>query len=866
MALSALCCVGVNNAASKDDAVNLALFATPRTSFVSGHESLDAINDGFEPRGVGDHSHGCYGNWPKTGTQWVEYEWPQPVTTRRVEVYWWDDNRGVRLPKACRLSWWDGKNFLPVKDADGLGVVGGKFNETTFAEVTTTRLRMEIVGAEKFSTGIIEWKVFASGAAPKFAPRVTAGPDRVAVLPAKTFLRGEVRGPRESVAWSKASGPGAVTFADANALVTTAEFSVPGEYVLTLRAANGETSTADSLRVRVEAASALRRLEPVATRVYKIESGFWNERLKMQVVNWIPHCINKLSEPGLKEGGLDNFIEAANKNAGRPHKSHVGAPWANAYTLNTVEAMCLALLLDAGGDAEIVAAQKAIRAKLDEWIPIILAAQEVDGYLQTKFTLAKKNERWTRVGDHEGYIAGYFLDAAVAHFWMADGKDRRLYDAAKKLADCWDANIGPAPKKTWYDGHEEMEQALVRFGRLVNSVEGGGKGDKYIRLAKFLLDSRRNGESYMQSHLPVTQQYEALGHAVRAAYCYSAMTDVAMETGDAEYHSAVKSIWHNLIDTKYYVTGGLGSGETSEGFGKNFSLPNNAYSESCADCGELFFQHKMNLAYHEARYADLMEETLYNAILGSVDLPAKKFTYTNPLDQTHERYLWHVCPCCVGNIPRVLLMLPTWMYATDDRGVFVNLYVGSTVRVAPDLEIVQRTEYPWKENVEIVVNPATAKTFSLRLRAPNRNVSALYRATPDADGISSLAVNGKPVALKIENGYAVIEREWSAGDTVSFNLPLRVQRVKADERVVADRGRVALRYGPLVYNIESVDQKVDGVLAADAALTTEWKPDLLGGVVVIHGKFADGAALTAIPNYARNNRGGRSIVWIKDRD
>ncbi|MCX7009810.1 MAG: glycoside hydrolase family 127 protein, partial [Kiritimatiellaeota bacterium] len=453
------------------DSVNLALFATPGTSFVSGHETLGAINDGFEPRGVGDHSHGCYGNWPQSGTQWVELAWKQPVSTCKVEVYWWDDGRGVRLPKACRLLFWDGKNFVPVKKAEGLGVAGGRYNPTTFDEVTTSKLRLEMDGREKFSTGLIEWKVADSGKSPKFAPCVTAGPDRVVVLPAKTYLTGETRGASEVVVWSKAAGPGAVAFANANAIMTTAAFTKPGDYVLKLSAANGDLSTAATLNVRVDAAAPQQRLEPVLTHAYKINSPLWAERIKQQIVNWIPHCIAKLSEAGLKEGGFENFVEAANKNAGRPHKPHVGPPWANAYTHNPDEAMCLALMEDAQGDAELLKAQQEIRAKLDEWIPVILAAQEADGYLQTRFTLGTAGEqkkdkappRWTYVGDHEGYTAGYFIDSAVAHFQMTEGKDRRMYDAAKKIADCWDANIGPAPKKKWYDGHQAIEMALVRL-------------------------------------------------------------------------------------------------------------------------------------------------------------------------------------------------------------------------------------------------------------------------------------------------------------------------------------------------------------------------------------------------------------------
>lgn len=858
-------------AAAADAPANVALFATPTTSFVSGHESLDAVNDGFEPRSMGDHSHGCYGNWPSRGTQWVEYTWPQPISTHKIDVYWWDDRRGVRLPVAARLLHWDGTAFVPVKDVTGLGVAGGKYNTATFAEVTTTRLRLEFDSESGFSTGIIEWKVYDSGKSPQFAPRVAAGPNRVVVVPAKTWLDGAVRGPSQSNAWSKVSGPGAVAFADPHALTTTAQFSVPGLYVLKLSAANGQQIASDTLKVRVDLPPDKPHLSQIPTRAYKIDSPLWTSRLKQQIVHWIPHCIAKLSEPGLKEGGFENFVEAANKVAGRAFKPHVGPPWANAYTHNTVESMCLALLVDPQGDADIVAAQGAIRAKLNEWIPTILSAQEPDGYLQTRFTLGMAGEqkhslpgRWTIVGDHEGYCAGYFIDAAIAHFWLTGGDDRRMYDAARKLADCWDAHIGPAPKKSWFDGHEELEQALVRLGRLVNQVEGPGKGDRYIRLSRFLLDCRRNGSSYDQSHLPVTRQYEAVGHAVRAAYCYTAMADIAMETGDADYHSAVRSIWDNLVNTKLYITGGIGSGETSEGFGKDFSLPNSAYSESCSDCGQIFFQHRMNLTYCDARYADLMEETLYNAILGSVDLSAKNFTYTNPLDQSHARYDWHGCPCCVGNIPRTLLMLPTWMYARGGDNLFVNLYIGSTVRVSPDLEVVQRTEYPWNGRVEITLNPARSMNFSVHLRVPNRNVSDLYRAAPDANGIGAITINSQPFTPEIHDGYAVITREWKRGDTLVFELPLRVQRVRADDRIVADRGRVALRYGPLIYNIEKVDQNIDGQLQPNSELTAQWDSGLLGGVVVIRGKFADGSPLLAVPNYARNNRGGRSIVWIKE--
>ena len=455
-----------------------------------------------------------------------------------------------------------------------------------------------------------------------------------------------------------------------------------------------------------------------------------------------------------------------------------------------------------------------------------------------------------------------------------------MYNAAKRLADCWCANIGPPPKKEWYNGHQGMEIALVRFGRFVNEMEGGGKGDKYIELSKFLLDCRKDGHQYDQSHVPVVQQYEAVGHAVRASYSYAGMADVAMETGDVDYQSAVMSLWDNIVNRKYYVTGGIGSGETSEGFGADYSLRHNAYCESCSSCGEIYFQHKLNMTYHDARFADLYEDTLYNALLGSIDLEGKNFYYQNPLVTGRLRYDWHGCPCCVGNIPRTLLMLPTWTYSKSGEGIYVNLFVGSTVTVedvaGTDVEMVQATDYPRSGKVAITVNPAAEKQFSVRIRVPNRSVSQLYTDTPPSDGITSISVNGAKITPPIEKGYAVITRKWKAGDKIDLVLPMKVQRIKGNDKIAATRGQVALRRGPLIYCVESADQDIEGVLRPDSALNTDWRDDFLGGVMVIKGAWADGSPLVAIPYYVRNNRTAaegdgtqkgaiRSSVWLKDQ-
>jgi DUF1680 family protein len=686
--------------------------------------------------------------------------------------------------------------------------------------------------------------------------------------------------------WHKLSGPGAVSFGDATQAVTQAAVSQAGDYVLEYRVRSRSGHARSSLQLHAENPPPTKRAEVVYTTPYSLSSPLWKGRSRALIVSWIPHCIATCERSDLKDGqgGLDNFIEAAKALRGEPHGQHLGYVFSNAWVHQTIEAMCLGLMVDPEEDEEMRQAQVSIRQALERWIPIVLAAQHEDGYLQTAFTLAPRSEwpeRWSpqQRGNHEGYVAGYFIEAAINHHTLTNGTDLRLYNAAKRLANCWVQHLGPG-RKPWFDGHQQMEQALVRFGRFVNDTEGPGHGDAYIALARFLLESRLGGSRYDQSHLPPRQQYDAVGHAVRAVYFYSAMADIAAETGDRDYQSAVLSLWDNMVNRKYYVTGGVGSGDTSEGFGDDYALRHDAYCESCSSCGLVFFQYKLNLAYQDAKYADLYEETLYNALLGSIDLQGSSFTYTNPLQGSH-RYRWHTCPCCVGNIPRTLLMLPTWCYTKDDRGLNVNLFVGGRMQVGAikgtPVEMVQDTRYPWAGAVALTVNPAQPVAFALRIRMPKRQTSALYAATPQIAGLQALRVNGQRVDVIERKGYAVIERLWSPGDTVSFEIPLAVQRITADRRVEASRDQLALRYGPLVYNVELADQpRIDTAISPDPVLAT-WRPELLGGVMALAGRWQDGAPLTAVPHFARMNREGtpspefpgadagyaRSRVWIK---
>ena len=769
-----------------------------------------------------------------------------------------------------------------------------KITRRQMLAATGKTVAVAAVGAPVFQSAVL------SDALAEVTPNASAGVDRITILPGKTYLRGWAgygdpprsgqprprpgtpvtpppTGPAITSMWTKDSGPGEVQFADAKSLTTTAAFTTPGTYTLRLAVDNGDAKSSSTVRVLVDTAPPPKQLTAVYPRSFKINSPLWNARAKALMVSWIPHCIDQINRTDLKQGpgGIDNFVEAGKALRGEPHGAHKGYVFSNAWVHQTVEAMSIALMIDPQGDPDILKAHAKMHATLEDWIPKILAAQEPDGYLQTAFTLPRVDDKgnitpgpfahWERRGDHEGYTGGYVLESAINHYQMTDKKDARLYNAAKKLADCWYANLGPAPKKPWYDGHQEMEQALVRFGRFVNGVEGQGNGDRYIQLAKFLLDCRsvaarndRERSEYDQSHVPVIEQYEVVGHAVRAMYNASGMADVAVETHDPDYISAVKSQWDNLVNRKFYVTGGVGSGETSEGFGPDYSLRNQSYCESCSSCGAIFFQWKMNLAYHDSKYADLYEQTMYNALLGGTDLAGENFYYTNPLDANAARAQWHTCPCCVGNIPRTLLMMPTWAYATSPDGIYVNLFVGSTITLqnvaGTDVEMVQETEYPWKGKVAMTVNPKVAKSFSVRIRMPNRDVSALYRSSPEANGIGAITVNGTAVKAAVENGYAVITRSWKPADRIDFTLPMKIQRVRAIDKIEAARNKVALRYGPLMYNIERVDQDITKMLDPNAPLTTEWRGDLLGGAIVIRGKFTDGSPMMAIPNYARTNR------------
>ena len=553
----------------------------------------------------------------------------------------------------------------------------------------------------------------------------------------------------------------------------------------------------------------------------------------------------------------------------------------------------------------------ALDAYVDGLIAKIAAAQEPDGYLYTTRTINPAaphrwagTERWQleRDDSHELYNLGHMFEAAVAHF-IATGK-RSFLDVAIKSADLLVATFGPGKRSTW-PGHQITEMALVRLYRVTGN-------DKYLDLAKFLIDERGpgpdpskptifpNGEranprglDYNQAQEKVVDQSEPVGHAVRAMYMYAGMADVAALTGDTAVQAAGDRIWRHLVDSKLYLTGGIGAAGGHEGFGAPFDLPNmQAYNETCASIGMDYWNHRLFLLHGDAKYIDVMERTLYNGLVSGVALDGKTFFYPNPLESNgqHARAEWFGVACCPGNITRFLASVPGYMYGRTADAIYVNLFAAGTADIEVGdrkVKVTQETRFPWEGGVKINIAPDRTGTFTVNVRIPGwaRNEAVpgtLYRFLETAPA-ATLAVNGTAVPLTLDKGYVSITREWRAGDAIDLTLPMPVRRVVADERVAADRGRVALQRGPIVYAAEwpdNPDGKVRNIVLADAReLTAAFKPAMLNGVVAISGRatglsYDEHGAVTkrdqpfvAIPYATWANRGrGQMSVWLARED
>lgn len=627
----------------------------------------------------------------------------------------------------------------------------------------------------------------------------------------------------------------------------------------------------------------------------RLNDSFWLPRIKTNHTVTIPASFERCENTGR----VKNFEMAA----ARSGKFCTVYPFDDTDIYKTIEGASFSLSLYP---------DKKLELYIDTLIAKVKAAQEPDGYLYTARTINPAephhwagNERWEKERElsHELYNSGHLYEAAAAHY-QATGK-KNLLDIALRNADLVCSVFGP-DKRHVAPGHEVVEMGLVKLYRITGKKE-------YLETAKYFVDERghydkydatskdpwRNG-SYWQDDKPVVQQVEATGHAVRAAYLYAAVADVAALTGDKDYLRAIDSIWNNVVTKKIYVQGGIGAIGSGERFGGNYELPNaTAYNETCAAIANVYWNYRMFLLHGDAKYMDVLEKSLYNGLISGVGMDGKSFFYTNAMevrnsfhhhDLEPERSGWFTCSCCPTNVTRLIPSVPGYMYAQKGKDVYVNLFIAGTATVVVDkkpVQIEQRNNYPWDGKLTVVVSPKASQEFNVLVRIPGWAQEEaipgnLYAFSQPAGSRVSIAVNGKPVPLKLQNGYAVISRAWKKGDVVEVNLPMEVRRVKASPRISEDLGRVALQRGPLMYCAEWPDnfgRAANIVLPRQATFTTEFKPDLLNGVTVVRAEAVavkvDGAAnsvstvrqpFTAIPYYAWAHRGkGEMMIWLPEQ-
>ena len=645
----------------------------------------------------------------------------------------------------------------------------------------------------------------------------------------------------------------------------------------------------------------VRGFQEVGKAQVELSGGFWGPRIKTAHDVTIPHALDELE----KDGHVTNFDKAAGKLDG-PLKGH------HAFDSDLYKTLEGALnSLEQFNDP-------VLKKRVDGIIDRILAAQQKDGFLITWFIVNGLDKRWEDLRlEHQMYNAGHFFEMAVEHQHL--NGEPKVIASAKRFADHIDGIFGPN-KRYDVDGHQEVELALVKLYRSTGER-------RYLDLAKFFLDERgyahgterkpfdpktqvlpaapegkltpeqkrefwharlrlRNGR--MQDHKPVVDQHEAVGHAVRAGYMYSAMADILRFTEAPGYENALDHLWDDVVGRKMYITGGLGTGQyDDEGFGDAYLLPNDsAYNESCAAIAHVFWQYRMNLLKGQSKYADMMELALYNGVLSGISISGDHFFYQNPLASENggPRDSWIGLSCCPTNLSRIFPQIGGLVYAQSKKQVLVNLYAAGTAKLQMDdgstLKLTQQTEYPWDGKVRLTVDPAQATDFSLKLRIPGWAIgrpvpSDLYRPSDAKVSPIVLTVNGeKTDAAPGEDGYVHLQRIWKAGDVVKLDLPMPTRRILANEKVEADRGKVTLMRGPMVYCLEAADQPDVNltrlILPRAAEMTAKHRNDLLGGVTVLEGEaLADGSKpvkVTAIPYYTWQNRSkGAMTVWIQEK-
>ena len=556
-------------------------------------------------------------------------------------------------------------------------------------------------------------------------------------------------------------------------------------------------------------------ISPVPFTQVKVTPGtFWGQRLEASRSVTIPLAFSKCEETGR----YTNFVNATTHMKDPSKTFKVGGySFDDTDPYKTIEGA--SYILQTYPDKKLV-------AYIDSVLDIIAAAQEPDGYLYTSRTQNPQhphewsgNKRWVKEEDlsHELYNLGHMVEGAIAHY-QATGS-RKFLDIAIRYADCVVREVGPNPGQACVvPGHQIAEMALAKL-YLVTGEQ------KYLDEAKFFLDYRGKTtikHDYSQAHLPVVEQDEAVGHAVRAAYMYAGMADVAALTGDKAYIDAIDRIWENIVSKKLYITGGIGATSSGEAFGKNYELPNmSAYCETCAAIGNVYVNYRLFLLHGESKYYDVLERTLYNGLISGVSLEGNGFFYPNPLESMgqHQRQAWFGCACCPSNICRFIPSLPGYVYAVKDRNVYVNLFLSN--RSELDIQgkrvvLEQDTQYPWDGDISIKVAKNQAGTFAMKIRIPGwlRNQvvpSDLYQYTDNKRLAYKVTVNGKKSSSGVltDDGYLTIDRSWRKGDVVMIHFDMQPRTVKANRKVEADRGMVSFERGPLVYCAEWPDNDFD---------------------------------------------------------
>jgi len=621
-------------------------------------------------------------------------------------------------------------------------------------------------------------------------------------------------------------------------------------------------------------------IQPVPFTSVHIEDQFWAPRIETNRAVTIPHAFAQ-SE---KTGRIANFSVAGGALQGGQQGSY---PFDDSDVYKIIEGASYTLS---------VQKDEKLAAYLDSLIALIAAAQEEDGYLYTARTNNAPyleewggKSRWSKLHmSHELYNMGHLYEAAAAHF-QATGK-RNLLDVALKSADLICATFGPG-RVEFPPGHQVIEMGLAKLYRITGE-------EKYLQTARFLLDIRGKKSGgrelygpYSQDHIPILEQSEAVGHAVRAGYMYAGIADVAALTGDQAWIDAIDRIWENVAAKKIHLTGGIGAIGGHEGFGANYELPNlTAYNETCASIANVYWNHRLFLLHGEARYLDILERTLFNALLSGVAFDGSHFFYPNPLASAgqHERKEWFGCACCPGNVTRFLASIPGYLYAVRDDQLYVALYAESSAEIelrSKPLQIKQVCSYPWDGRIQLLVNPPTGgHKFTLNLRIPGWAqgkplATDLYRYLDPAPAGVKLEINGQSWPLEQKDGFARIRRTWKPGDWVELLLPMPVRRVVAHDSVAADRGLVALERGPLVYCVEWPDvaggHVLNLLLGDDTPVENAWNSTLFNGIQTLSATAksyeqdetgaisARDQAFTAIPYYAWAHRGrGEMTVWL----